>query len=197
MKRLALLLAAIFCFPLAARAAGSSTYLGAGLADGLLSSCLSSLSECSNYSSSAREPYHLRIVGGYDLNPYFGIEGEYANLGKYDVQNYLGNIVGTVRATAITFALRGTYRFSSSSSAFGKLGISSVKTDYAPQPPYSWPVPGASNSQRSSGVVYGIGLQYDFNQRAGIRVSLEAISFRDDIYKGSVAGTNLLAIFRL
>jgi hypothetical protein len=195
MNRFTLVLAAsAICFSQAARAGDSGAYLGAGFADGLLTACATATSNCNNFSVKSNNHVNPRLVGGYDFNKYIGIEAGLSGLGSYEIQDSYGSNVGTVKVTATTLAARGGYKFPHGFSVFGKVGLAVVKTQYTPAP--GWLFIG-NNNQRSTGGVFGLGWQYDFNDSVGFRMSLEAVSYKDDGYKGGVAGTNLMAIFKL
>jgi len=194
MKRPALLLAIAISCSHPARAEDSGAYLGAGLADGVLSGCTKATSACYQYSSSSHTNASLHLLGGYNFSRYAGVESSLSGLGEYDAENAYGVAVGTVKVSALTLAARGGYKFSSGLSVFGKLGLALVRTQYSPG--LAWPFASANN-QRSTGTILGFGCQYDFNNTFGIRVSLETVSFSDDVFKGDITGTNLLAIFRL
>lgn len=189
---------AIWCFSQTAFARDSGVYLGAGLANGNMESCMSSSSNCTYYTYKSDDSTHLRIVGGYDFNKYVGVEGGWSNLGRYDVPDSVGYTVGKVKATAITMAVRGGYKFNFGLSVFAKLGLASVKAEYTPI--WSvWPftLAGVNNSQRSSGILFGTGIQYDLNDFVGFRLSRDMVTFKDDILKGATLSMNLLAIFKL
>ena len=195
MNRFTLALAAsAICFSQAARAGDSGAYLGVGFADGLLTACTTATSNCNYFSVKSNNSVNPRLVGGYDFNKYIGIEAGLAGLGSYEIQDSYGSNVGTVKVNAATLAARGGYKFPHGLSVFGKVGLAVVKTQYSPAS--GWLLIG-NNNQQSTGGVFGLGWQYDFNNSVGIRMSLEAVTFQDDGYKGTVGGTNLMAIFKL
>lgn len=170
----------------------SGAYFGAGFANGTLSACTNSTSSCDTFSRNAEESGHLRLVGGYDFNKYFGIEAGISGLGSYKVQDTAGVNVGTVKASAVTLAAKGGYVFPKGFSIFGKLGLASVNTKYTADPG-----PLAFNlDQKSAGLVMALGGQYNINETVGFRLFTEIVTFDDDGYTGAVGGTTLMAVFK-
>ena len=183
----------LFFISSSATAADSGIYLGAGFASGKLSACDNTTSSCNTFTANAQDSGHLRLIGGYDFNKYFGIEAGLAEMGTYKVQNTALVTVGTVKASALTLAAKGGYAFQSGFSVFGKLGLASVRTKYTADP--GWTFTG-NPDQNSTGVVFGFGGQYNFNRTLGIRLNEEIIVLKDDNYTGVVGGVNLLAILK-
>jgi OOP family OmpA-OmpF porin len=127
MKRSALIaVAALICISKSAMAEDSGFYLGAGVASGKLSACDNTTSTCNNFTASSQDHTHLRLIGGYDFNKYFGIEAGVSGLGTYKVQNTNGSIIASAKSSAVTLAAKGGYVFPHGFSIFGKLGLASV-----------------------------------------------------------------------
>ena len=194
MKRLLFIAVAVFIFlAQSAFAADSGGYLGVGFANGRFTGCANNTSTCNNFSSNSQDSGHLRLIGGYDFNKYIGIEAGLSELGTYKVQNTALTTVGTVKASAVSIAAKGGYTFPHGFSIFGKLGLASVSTKYTPDP--GWTLFGGAD-QKSTGLLFGLGGQYNFNETVGIRLFTEVIGFKDGGYTGAVGGTNLMAVFK-
>ncbi len=195
MKRLNLLAAAcLIVISQPALARDSGAYLGAGFSDGtLISACTNTTSACNSFSGNSQDSPHLRLIGGYDFNKIVGIEAGWSALGTYRVRDVTASMdVGTVKVSAFTLAAKAGYKFTSGWSVFGKFGLASVQTQYSAA---SGGVPlTISTSQSSTGIIFGLGGQYDFNERIGIRVSRDAVVFRDSGYTGAIGSNNILAI---
>ena len=192
MKRSILIAACLICLSLPALAADSGFYLGAGFANGKLSACTNSTSSCDTFSRNAEENGHLRLIGGYDFNKYFGVEAGLSGLGSYKVQDTAGINVGTVKASAVTLAAKGSYAFPKGFSVFGKLGLASVNTKYTVDPgPLT-----INTNQNSTGLVLGLGGQYNIDETVGFRLFTEIVTYKDNGYTGAVAGTTLMAVFK-
>jgi hypothetical protein len=198
MNRLTLIATvSLSCLPLSALADDGGAYLGAGFSsNSMTSSCADGYfsGSCNDPATGPKDSVHLRMVGGYDFDKHFGIEAGYSDLGTYRVKDHSGVPVGEFKATAFTLALRGGNTFSSGFSIFGKLGMTSVKTEYRNLP--SWTLSGGQ-TQRSSGVVGGVAGQYNINASVGFRVFLEAIQFTDAEFENAVGGIGLMAVFKL
>jgi OOP family OmpA-OmpF porin len=192
MKRSVLITACLVCLCQSALAEDSGIYLGAGFANGKLSACTNTTGSCNTFSRTSEESGHLRLIGGYDFNKYFGIEAGLSELGSYKVQDSAGVNVGTVKASAVTLAAKGSYAFPHGFSVFGKLGLASVNTKYTADPgPLT-----INTNQNSTGLVMGLGGQYNINEMVGFRLFTEIVTYKDDGYTGAVGGTTLMAVFK-
>jgi OOP family OmpA-OmpF porin len=192
MKRFVFIAACLVCPSQSALAEDSGIYMGAGFANGKLTACTNTTSSCDTFSRNAEESGHLRLIGGYDFNKYFGIEAGLSGLGSYKVQDSAGVNVGTVKASAVTLAAKGGYVFPKGFSVFGKLGLASVNTKYTADPgPLT-----INTNQNSTGLVMGLGGQYNINDMVGFRLFTEIVTYKDDGYTGAVGGTTLMAVFK-
>jgi hypothetical protein len=176
----------------------SGAYVGIGLASTKIysSSCGNGgyFSSCSNEPSSGpKDDTHVGLIGGYDFNKHFGIEGGLSQLGTYRVRDYSGSTVGDFKASAYTLALKAGNTFSNGLAVFGKFGIASVKTDYNVGP--GWVLTGDA-SQRSTGFVRGVIGQYNINRNVGFRISLEIIDYADAEFDNIVGGVTMTAVFK-
>jgi hypothetical protein len=196
MKQFAPLFAAsIAFFSQMAHAEDSGGYFGVGFGTGQLTACTNATATCANFNANSQDLVTPAVIVGYDHNKYFGVEAGWSRLGAYKLQDSLGGTIGSVRASAITLAAKGGYKFQTGFSVFGKLGLAKVWTQYAPGA--GWPLTTMYNNQRSTGVVFGLGGGYDFDEGFGLRLSSEAVMFNDAAYKGTVGTLNLTAIFRI
>jgi opacity protein-like surface antigen len=177
--------------PLSASAVDSGAYMGLGVATGSLNACPNG--NCVEFTETAKESGHLRLIGGYDFNRFIGVEGGYSDFGSYNVKNTAQQVIGTVKGNSFSLAARGGYKFSFGLSLFAKLGLASVNTKYSAAP--GWVLTGELN-RHSTGLLFGLGAQYDFNDHLGIRLSSEATGFDDGAYNGAFGGANLVGILR-
>ncbi len=184
---------AAFVLSQSAQADDAGGYLGGGVAFGGASTvCTNTTAYCNKFTSDAQNGGGPAIIGGYDFNKYVGAEAGWTRLGTYRVPNSTGSYIGSVKASATTLALKGGYKFHFGLSVFGKFGFARVQTQYTADPGFAIP----ASSQRSSGYVAGLGVQYDINDAFGVRMNIEAVSFNDTAYKGSAGTTNLLAVVK-
>jgi OOP family OmpA-OmpF porin len=193
MKRSVLIATCLISLSLPALADDSGFYMGAGFANGKLSACTNTTSSCDTFKRNSEDSGHLRLIGGYDFNKYFGIEAGLSGLGTYEVQDTSGFNAGKVKASAVTLAAKGGYVFPKGFSVFGKLGLASVKTKYTANP--GWALAGSAD-QNSTGLVMGLGGQYNINDMVGFRLFTEIVTFKDNGYTGAVGGTTLMAVFK-
>lgn len=192
MKRSIFIAACLVCLSHSALAEDSGIYLGAGFANGKLTACTNTTSSCDTFSRNSEDNGHLRLIGGYDFSKYFGIEAGLSGLGSYKVQDTSGFNVGTVKASAVTLAAKGSYAFPHGFSVFGKLGLANVNTKYTADPgPLT-----INTNQNSTGLVLGLGGQYNINDMVGFRLFTEIVTYKDDGYTGAVGGTTLMAVFK-
>ena len=193
MKRSVFITTCLICISQTAVADDSGFYVGGGFANGRLSACTNTTSSCDTFSRNSEDSGHLRLIGGYDFNKYFGIEAGLSGLGTYEVQNTSGFNVGKVKASAVTLAAKGGYVFPKGFSVFGKLGLASVNTKYTADP--GWTLVG-NGDQNSTGLVIALGGQYNINEMVGFRLFTEIVTYKDDAYTGAVGGTTLMAVFK-
>jgi len=143
MKHSVLIATCLICLSLPALADDSGFYMGAGFANGKLSACTNTTSSCDTFKRNSQDSGHLRLIGGYDFNKYFGIEAGLSGLGTYEVQDTSGINAGKVKASAVTLAAKGGYVFPKGFSVFGKLGLARVKTKYTASP--GWTLAGVND----------------------------------------------------
>jgi len=97
--------------------------------------------------------------GGYQFNRYFGLEAGYADFGKLEPR-----AVGErVDANSAYFTAIGTLPFTDRFSGYARAGVQRWDLDRA--------VPGltGSNDDNGNDPVYGVGLQYRFNDHVALR----------------------------
>lgn len=112
-----------------------------------------------------------KIQLGYQLNPYFAIEGGYVDLGKatYTASFNGGSAKASIKASGINIAVLGMFPVSESLSLFGKVGLinAEAKTDlHATGLTVS-----VSNTTLRTGA--GLGLNYQFEKSIAARIEYE------------------------
>jgi OOP family OmpA-OmpF porin len=116
-----------------------------------------------------------KIFGGYQFNPYFGLEAGYADLGRFD------SAVGNVEGDGAYVDAVGTWPLGSSLSLLGRVGAFNGKLDNS-----------LLGSERATNVKYGAGLQYDLSKSTALRGEWER--YRFDAPGGSSANTDMYSI---
>ncbi len=97
-----------------------------------------------------------RLYAGYQLNPYWGIEGGWVDLGTFSTTEHEFDINGTNVAGV------GSYPLGKNLAILGKAGI------------YRWDANGFGNSTEG---MWGVGVKYKFNN--GLAVRAEAERYND------------------
>lgn len=97
----------------------------------------------------------LRISGGYKFSPMVAVELGYDMSGKGDVAGITKYSMTSIQGAAV-----GTYSINDQFELFGKLGYASnsIKLDS-----------GTCNNCSNSGLMYGVGAQFNLNKMIGIR----------------------------
>lgn len=148
-----LLIAAAFTGALLAAPVSAQMYAGAGVGQADTDS-----SETS-----------WKLYGGYQINPTWGVELGYNDLGRYsgsNIQNW--TIAGT-----------GTMPLNANWALLGKLGLASNRPSFT----------GASNH---TALLMGIGVGYSFSKNVGVRLEYEDFGKLSNVSNGSNSrGSNL------
>ena len=125
-------------------------------------------------SLSAHETHNvgLKIMGGYQINPVFGIEAQYADLGRFGYSACAGGACNTGHARADQWSLAGTVTvpFGNNYFGFAKLGATrnQVRNGQA--------CAGATCADLSGSrgdLLGGLGVGYRFNANLAMRVEYE------------------------
>ncbi len=106
----------------------------------------------------------VKIYGGFQFTPNWGVEAQYSDLGKRDLTN-AGAAAGSFSASQFSIAGTGTLPLTSGFSLLGKLGVSGNRIGTS-----SNVVVGNANS---TGVLVGIGASYSFTPALSVRVEYE------------------------
>ena len=124
-----------------------------------------------------------RFFGGYRFAPNLAVEGGLAFLGSYSLRyNDGGNLAAyDYNASALTVALAGNLPVAGGFSLNGRIGLAFTGTeldlrrnDGNANPPFcpdSWWY--SDCSSQSTNVYWGVGAQFDFDRRWGIRVDYD------------------------
>lgn len=126
----------------------------------------------------------MKIFGGYQITPMWGVEAQYSDLGKRDlVASFNGFAIplGSLKASQFSVAATGTLPLNSSFALIGKLGASanSVKL--------------ADESESATGLMYGIGVSYKLTPAIAVRAEYEdfgKVSKETGFSGGSVKAKN-------
>lgn len=124
----------------------------------------------------------VKIYGGYQITPNWGVELQYSDLGKRDIvaRNAAGAAIvgGSYKASQYSIAATGTLPLPANFSLFGKLGVSSNHGEVS--------VPGASDSGTKTSGMAGVGVAYNFTPALAVRLEYEDFGKMGDGFGGSV-----------
>jgi OmpA-OmpF porin, OOP family len=151
-------------FAQAAMAAEDGGYIGGGLGISFTTIKNTSTGVSNTFSSSG--PH---LLGGYQFNRNFALEGEYFDLGSFNDYPVAIKASG-YGVSGVGIIPLGSGRFS----LFGKIGLTSVSTTGSAAPGWVLTVPA---SQTKSGVSVGFGMNYDITPKATLRLSLNSYEY--------------------
>lgn len=173
---------ALSALALSAAAADGGWYGGLGLGRS------SNRFDIGNFSSGVagvRESQHrndsgFKVFGGYQFDPYFGVEGGYADLGKFSY-DYSGTTSATshYKVHAWSLAATGTAPLGQGFSMFGKLGVAlthaadSLDDSGGLLAGSSRAALLGSGSHNRTSAMWGAGLEYAFNRTYSLRGEYE------------------------
>ena len=131
-----------------AQAADKGFYAGAGVGQSFVDE--------SNYDD---EDTAFSVFGGYQFNRYFGLEAGYADFGKLEPRGTGAEL----EANSVYLTAVGTVPFTDKFSGYAKAGFQRWDLDRA--------IPGLTGTAKDDGTdpVYGLGLQYRFNDLVALR----------------------------
>jgi OOP family OmpA-OmpF porin len=113
------------------------------------------------------EDTSLSVFAGYQVNPYFAIEGGYVDLGEIEPRSGLASLeADTVHITAV-----GMVPVTDAFAVYGKAGMHRWDADTG------LAVLGGEDS--GTDPTYGIGAQYRFNERFALRAELDRFEMED------------------
>jgi OmpA-OmpF porin, OOP family len=131
----------------------------------------------------------VKIYGGYQFTPNWGVEAQYSDLGNRDltVRNGAGVVLatGSLKASQFSIAGTGTLPLSNNFSLFGKLGISNNHGKVS--------AAGITDRGSKTSPMIGVGVAYNFTPKLSARFEYEDFGkFSNDggATGGSIRGDN-------
>ena len=134
--------------------------------------------------SGDRRDIGYKVFGGYQMNPWLGVELGYFDLGKQRFTNTTvpaGALTGQLRSRGANLDLVGTLPVSSNLSALARVGVAYARTraDFSGTGAVS--VTNPSPSDRSANLKLGVGLQYALNDAVLLRGEAERYRVSDAV----------------
>jgi OmpA-OmpF porin, OOP family len=98
-----------------------------------------------------------KILGGYQIDRNWSVEAGYTDLGEISAPNL------KIATTAFDLVGVGTFPLANQFSVLAKLGL------YSGEMEVTSTLPGGSGKKTTTGLTFGVGVQYDFNRNLGVR----------------------------
>ncbi|NRR30172.1 porin family protein [Oxalobacteraceae bacterium] len=118
----------------------------------------------------------LKVFGGFDFTPMFGVEAGYTDLRKAEATYNIGPIPG--RATAdgkrAYVAGKATAPLNEQFSVFGKLGVGYKKSEFRAN------TLGYNHDDSTTGLYAGVGVQYNLSKQIGLTLEYERYGKKDE-----------------
>jgi len=119
----------------------------------------------------------LGWLAGYTINQRFSVEVKHNNLGGFE------SAKSTLKGSSMGVNIVGYYQAAEKLALFGKLGIVKTELKETAKPGF------IGNAQYdNTGLTFGLGGQYDFGSKVGIRGGLDVFPVGDKISSQSTAG---------
>ncbi len=125
-----------------------------------------------------------KIFGGYQFNRYFAVEGGYFDLGKFGFTANtvpIGTLNGDIKIKGVNLDLVGMLPITEKFSAFGRVGVTRAEARDTFTGTGLVRLLRTSANQRASNAKYGMGLQYAFTDRLGMRAEVERYRINDAV----------------
>ncbi len=143
-----------------------------------------------------------KLFGGYQFNRNFGLEGGYFDLGEFGYTARTtapGSLTGDMSARGLNLDLVGTLPLTERFSVFGRVGVTSVRTEGrfsatgAARVPYTSP----TSRQTSTNAKWGVGVAYAFTESLSMRLEAERYRLKDSVgNRGDVDMVSVGLVYR-
>jgi len=143
----------------------------------------------------------FKLLGGYQFNKNFAVEGGYFNLGQFGYAATTapaGTLNGTIKLQGLNLDLVGLWPMSEKFSALGRVGMNyaQAKDNFTSTGAVATPTT-PNPSKNALNYKAGLGLQYDFSHAVAMRVEAERYRIDDAVgRKGDVNLYSLGLIYR-
>ena len=142
----------------------------------------------------------FKLFGGYQFNPYIGLEGGFFDLGKFGFNATTvpaGSLNGSIKLRGVNLDLVGTLPIAGGLSAFGRVGVNYAEARDHFAGTGAVRVLNADPSKRGANVKFGAGLQYAFSDALSMRAEVERYRINDAVgNKGDIDMISLGLVYR-
>ncbi len=136
-----------------------------------------------------------KLFGGYQFNPYFAVEGGYFDLGSYGFTAETlppGTLTGDIEVTGFNLDLVGLLPLTERFSLIGRAGANYAEASDTFSSTGLINVPNPNPTARETNIKFGVGAQWEFNDRISAR--LEAERYRIDDAVGNKGDIDLYSV---
>jgi OOP family OmpA-OmpF porin len=132
----------------------------------------------------------FKLLGGYQLNKFFAIEGGYFDLGKFSYTAITvppGTLNGNIKLRGVNLDLVGTLPITEKFSVLGRVGANYAQARDSFSGTGAISVSNPNPRKRDTNHKFGLGLQYAFNESLAMRAEAERYRINDAVgNKGDV-----------
>jgi OOP family OmpA-OmpF porin len=140
-----------------------------------------------------------KVFGGYQFNPYFGMEAGYFNLGEFGFKSTTtsptGTLDGRIKLTGMNIDMVGTLPVNDQLSLLGRVGVHNARArDTFTSTGFVVSQPNPEKKENNYKV--GFGFSYKFSQSMSLRGELERYRINDAVgNKGDINVASLSLVF--
>ena len=142
----------------------------------------------------------FKLFGGYQLSPYFALEGGYFDLGKFGYTAHTvpeGTLNGEMRVKGLNLDLVGTLPLTGKLSAIGRVGVNYARVNDRFSSTGAVNVSNPTASKNGTNAKYGVGLNYAFSDAIAMRLEVERYRVNDAIgNKGDIDMVSVGLVYR-
>lgn len=141
-----------------------------------------------------------KVFGGYQFNPYFGMEAGYFNLGEFGFKSTTttptGTLDGRIKLTGMNIDLVGTLPVNDQLSLLGRVGVHNARARDTFTTTGGLSVSNPNPEVRETNYKAGFGFSYKFSQSMSLRGELERYRINDAVgNKGDINVASLSLVF--
>lgn len=125
-----------------------------------------------------------KVFGGYQFNPYWGLEAGYFNLGKFGLDPQilpLGSMSGSFRLDGINIDLVGNLPINDQLSILGRIGVIEGRSRATLVPTETMILSNANPERTKRDYKAGVGFSYQFSRSMSLRGDIERYRINDAV----------------
>ncbi len=183
-------------------AGGSLGRSGATIDDGRIRAGLGNQGLVVSGMSERDDDMGYKLFGGYQINRWFGIEASWFDLGEAGFTantTPAGTLTGDVRTRGLGVDLVGTLPLGDRFFVLGRVGVAHARTsgNFSSTGAVSMPYASTSTSANNTGIKFGAGVGWRFNEAWSLRAEAERFRMRDGVgNKGDIDLFSIGVVYR-